>query len=58
MTGTGNDFLLVDNRKAAVPQELMSGLGPGPVPQAAFGRSRRHDILGVQQPGGPGAGHG
>ena len=23
MTGTGNDFILVDNRKAQVPRELM-----------------------------------
>lgn len=29
MTGTGNDFILVDNRKAAVPRELMSQLALG-----------------------------
>ena len=29
MTGTGNDFLLVDNRKTAVPLELMSDLALG-----------------------------
>ena len=29
MTGTGNDFILVDNREAGVPQELMPDLAQG-----------------------------